>query len=319
MPAPRLRSSRAAAGLLPLSVATALVLTGCSSDDAPHADPARGCEPQSSIRADDFRPIDLAPSQLTVTSPGTGDLRVPEVAPRADAPTRTKLTTVSKETSVIAGNSEPPTTTIEDISSPLTVRGVCDDPANAEFTFGAVTSPDDALPLGPFDGASGGATFGPGLAATSLRLQPPADAEDPATRAVEQSLMSALTYSVPVPTVPIGTGAQWRVERSVSAAINVTQVIEVTLRSWENDQLFVDVTVDETPTAPIFRIPGSGETLDLTRFSNTGQGRVVIDLRTYFPSSATLTMTGARELTGADPNRPVLQQTSFELKWAAAS
>ncbi|MFZ2512096.1 MAG: hypothetical protein WAW85_13535, partial [Gordonia sp. (in: high G+C Gram-positive bacteria)] len=124
------------------------------------------------------------------------------------------------------------------------------------------------------------------------------------------------TYSVPVPTTAIGTGAQWRVERSVSAAINVTQIIEVTLTSWDGDAMTVDVTVDETPTAPIFRIPGSGETLDLTRFSNTGQGTFVINLRTYVPTSGSLRMAGARELIGADANRSILQQTSFQLSWA---
>ncbi|MFZ2510275.1 MAG: hypothetical protein WAW85_04200, partial [Gordonia sp. (in: high G+C Gram-positive bacteria)] len=152
-----------------MSLATALVLTGCATADAPPADPARSCDAQSSVRADGVRPIDLAPPQVTVTAPGTGDLRVPSVAPRTDAPTRTTLSTVSAETSVIAGNTEAPSTTVEDVTSALTVRAVCADQTNAEFTFGAVTSPDDALGLGPFDGATGGITYAPGLAATSLR------------------------------------------------------------------------------------------------------------------------------------------------------
>ncbi len=311
----RPRWSGVTAGLLPLSLATALVLTGCSAGDRPPLDPARGCEAQSSARADDVRPIDVAPPQVSVTASGSGALRVPAVTPRTDTATSAALSTVSTETSVVAGAAQAPTTTVEDVASSLTVRAVCDDPANAEFTFDAVTSPDAALDLGVFDGAIGGVTYRPGLVATSLRLRPPAQAPDPATRAVEQSLLSALTYSIPVPSTAIGVGAQWRIERTVSAAITVTQVIEATLKSWDDTTMTVDVTIDETPTVPVFRIPGSGQTLDLTRFSNTGSGTVVIDLRTYFPSSGAIRMSGARELVGADANRPILQQTSFQLSW----
>lgn len=315
MPAPRL--SRAAAGLLPLSVVTALVLTGCSSDEAPPADIDRGCAPESSARAENVRPIDLPPAHVTVTEPGTGELSVPASAPRTDGPQRVTLTTESRETSVVGTDSTAPTTTVEAVTMPLTAYAGCTQPDDLEFTFGAVSSPDEALDpaLGAFDGATGGVTYHDGLSPASLRIFPPPDADAPASRAVEQSLLSALTYAVPIPTEAIGSGARWRVERTVTAATTVEQVMEVTVTAWEGDRLTLDVTVDETPTAPVFRIPGSGSTLDLSRFNNTGSGTVTVDLGTLLPESGDLELNGARELVGADTERPILQQTSFSLRW----
>lgn len=316
MPASRVRLPRAAAGLLPLSAAIALTLTGCSTDESPAADPTRGCEAQSSVRADDVRPIDLAPPQVTVTAPGDGQLRVPAVAPRTDAPQRVTVSTASRETSVIGTDAEPPTTNVEEVSSALIVRAVCDDPANnAEFTFAEVASPDTALELAVFDGATGGVSFSPGLAANSLRIFPPADAGDPASRAVEQSLLNAMAHSIPLPTEPIGAGARWRVERTITAATSVRQTIEATLKSWDGDRLTIEISVDENPTDATFRIPGTSSTLDITRYSNSGTGTVTVDLRSFFPVDGSLTLTGARELVGADPNRPILQHTSFALAW----
>lgn len=315
MPAPRL--SRAAAGLLPLSVVTALVLTGCSSDDAPPPDPDRGCAPTSSAQAEDVRPIDLPPAHVTVTDPGTGDLSIPAPAPRTDAPQRVTLTTESRETSVVGSESTAPTTTVEAVTMALTAYAGCTQPDQLEFTFGDVSSPDEALDpaLDAFDGATGGVTYRDGMTPTSLRIFPPQDAEAPASRAVEQSLLSALTYAVPIPTAPIGEGARWRVERTVTAATTVEQVMEVTLTARDGDRLTLDVSVDETPTAPIFRIPGSASTLDLSRFNNTGSGTVTVDLATLLPQSGSLELRGARELVGADAERPILQQTAFSLRW----
>ncbi|GAC55893.1 hypothetical protein GOHSU_02_00360 [Gordonia hirsuta DSM 44140 = NBRC 16056] len=315
MPVPRVRLPRAAAGLLPLSAAIVLTLTGCSTDQSPAADPARGCESRSSVRADDVRPIDLALPQVTVTAPGDGQLQVPAVAPRTDTPQRVTVSTASRETSVIGTDTDPPTTNVEEVSSALIVRAVCDDPTNAEFTFGEVTSPDTALDLATFDGATGGVSYSPGLAANSLRIFPPADAGDPASRAVEQSLLNAMAHSIPLPTEPIGAGARWRVERTITAATRVRQTIEATLKSWEGDRLTLEIILEENPVDPTFRIPGMSSTLDITRYSNSGTGTVTVDLRSFFPVDGSLTLTGARELVGADPNRPILQHTSFALAW----
>lgn len=318
MSAPRL--ARAAAGLLPLSVVAAVALTGCSTSEKPAADPNRGCEPTSSVQSADVRPIELPPAHVTVLEPGTGDLRVPTSTPNTETPQRVTLSTDSGETSVIGNQGEAPTTTREDLALPLTARAGCTDPRNLEFTLGAITSPDEALgpALATFDGATGGLTYADGLSATALRLFPPANADQPANRAIEQSLVSAFTYSLPLPTVPVGVGARWRVERTVTAATTVTQEIVATLRAWDGDVLTIDLAVDETPTSTVFRIPGSASTLDMTRYANTGTGSVTVDLTRLLPTSAQLEMKGARELVGADTNRPIIQQTSFTLRWGSS-
>lgn len=302
-------------GLLPLACVTVLMLGACGNDDAPAGDPDRGCTTSSSVTG--ASSIDLAPAHLTVTNPGTGELRTPTPAPRTDAPQKVTLFTESRETSVVSGQEEPPTSTVEAVTTPLTARAGCTDPKVLEFTFGTPTSPDSALTpdLAKFDGAEGGANYSDGLAPSVLRIAPPKDSPAPANRAVEQSLVSAFTHSVPLPTTPIGAGAQWRVTRTVTAATTVTQTIDVTLKTWDGDTLTLDVRLAEEPDQPIFRIPGTSQTLDLRRFSNTGSGTVVVDLKTLLPASATLTMTGARELVGDDPNRPILQQTAYTLKW----
>ncbi len=313
MSAPRF--PRATTGLVSLSAAVALTLTACSSDDGVAADPDRGCDEASSRDADGVRPIELPPAHLTVTEPGTGELRVPASAPRTDAPQRVTVTTESRETSVVSG--QEPSSTVESVTLPLTARAGCTDPKNLEFTLGTPTSPDGALEpaLAAFDGADGGVTYADGLAPTELRILPPADAEDPATRAVEQSLVTAFTLAVPVPTTAIGPGAKWRVTRTVSSATTLTQTMDVTVTAWEGDRLTVSVSVDETPVDPIFRIPGSNATLDLTRYRNAGTGSVTIDLTTLLPASASLKLQGARELVGTDPNRPILQHTTLDLAW----
>ncbi|MFT3662053.1 MAG: hypothetical protein QM809_11810 [Gordonia sp. (in: high G+C Gram-positive bacteria)] len=310
------RFSRAAAAVLPLSLATALALTGCSGDEAPAADPNRGCDETSSRKNDGVRPIELPPAHLTVTDPGAGDRRVPVSAPRTDAPQRVTLTTESRETSVVSGRE--PTSTVEAVTLPLTARAGCRDPKNLEFTVtGAPTSPDEALQpaLAVFDGAHGGVTFTGGLAPNELRIMPPADATDPATRAVEQSLVTAFTLAVPIPTTPVGVGARWTVTRTVSSATTLTQTLNATLKSWKDDRLVVDVAVDETPVDPVFRIPGSDATLDLTRYSNSGTGTVTVDLKTLLPAAGELKSKGARELIGSDANRPILQHTTLDLTW----
>ncbi|MEZ5213060.1 hypothetical protein MYK68_12460 [Gordonia sp. PP30] len=317
MSAPRLSPFRI--GLLPVACATALVLTGCGDDAKPAADADRPCTAETSVAG--ASTIDLSPATVAVTSPGTGALRVPAPVPRTDAAQKVTLSTESKETSVVSGQNQPPTSTVESVTLPLTTRAGCTDPKFADFTFGTPTTPDTALKpdLAAFDGAEGGVRYADGLVTTELQIAPPKDAQAPASRAIEQSLTSAFTYSVPLPTTPIGTGATWRVTRTVTAATTVTQTMDVTMTSWTGDRLTLDVHVSEEPDQPIFRIPGSDKTLDLSRFLNAGSGTVVVDLTRPLPVSAEVALSGARELVGDDPAKPIVQQTSFTLRWTSPS
>ncbi len=301
--------------------ASALILTACGGDQTPVADPDRPCAAPDSLSS--ARTIDLAPAQVKLTDPGAQPRRPVAAEPRTDGPQRVTLSTSSRETSVLGGqdpgaDAAAPTSTSESVTLPLTARTVCTDAARLELTLGAPTSPDTALApqLPAFDGALAGVRYGPGLAPVALQLAPPAQAQAPATRAVEQSLLNAFTYAVPIPAGELGSGATWTVTRTVSAASTVAQTMTVTLVSHDGDLLVLDVSVDETPTEPIFRIPGSAQTLELTRYSNSGSGRLTVDLRTLLPQSGSLELTGARELVGDDPATPILQQTGLSVSWA---
>ncbi|MFT3715433.1 MAG: hypothetical protein QM774_05650 [Gordonia sp. (in: high G+C Gram-positive bacteria)] len=305
----RRRTVPAAAAVL---AATSLVLSGCSSS-SPSTDEG-GCF--STSRTDDARSIELPPAQVTVTNPGTGDLRVPASRPRTDAPQKVTLTTESTENSVASGN-DGVQATAETLTTPLTVRAGCSDPRRAQFTFGTPTSPDDALSpsLRVMNGAAASLSFADGLAPMSLKIATPDSASPAASRAVEQSLVSAFSYDVPLPTTAVGPGATWTSVRTLAAATTVTQTMTVTLRSWEGTRLVLDVRVDEAPVDSVFRIPGSTDTLDMTKFSNSGTGTMTVDLADLLPVDGELKLAGARELVGDDQSKPILQQTALTVTW----
>lgn len=310
MSAPRL-----SAILLPALGACTLLVTSCGTDNRPAADPARPCAAADSLAT--ARGIDAPTGSLTLLDAGAAPRQRAVVAPGTAAPQTATLTTASRETSVVTGQASAPSTTSEDLTLPLTARTVCDDPARTELTFGAPTSPDAALTpqLAGFDGALGGLRFGPEQTPTQLQIAPPEGAPAPASRAVEQSLLSAVTYWVPLPDAEIGVGARWRIARSVWTATTVTQTMDVTLLARDGNRLTLQVTIDETPDSPVFRIPGSSQTLDLRRYSNSGGGTVTVDLADRLPISGSLTLNGARELAGDDPAKPIMQQTGLTISW----
>lgn len=321
MSAPRLAPDlRPARLLFPALCASVLILTACGSDGAPAADPDRTCADRSDLSA--ARTVELPPVQLRLDSPGGEPRPAAAAAPRTGVPAHVTLSTSSTETSVVGdpaagAQDRAPTSTAESLTLPLTVRAGCAEPTDLEFTFGTPTSTDAALTpqLAVFDGALGGVRYTADRVPAALLLAPPAGASAPAARAVEQSLLSAFTYAVPVPDAALGPGATWRVNRTVSAASTVDQTMTVTLTGRDGDRLTLDVRIDETPTDPVFRIPGSAQTLTLTRYSNSGSGTLVVDAASLLPVSGSLEMTGARELVGDDPARPILQRTGLVVTW----
>lgn len=305
---------RSARILTAATCAGALLLTGCST---PSDDPDRGCT--TSTDADGARPIDLAPVTVTVLEPGAGQAAVPTITPRTDVPQRVTVSSLSKETSVLADEQgQAPSSTTESLTLPLTVRAGCTDPTVGEFTFGAPVTPDAALQpdLAVFDGALGGVTYGDGLAPAVLRIAPPTDAAAPAGRAVEQALVNVFTHAPVLPDTPVAPGARWQVVRTISAATTVTQTMTVTLTAWDGDRLALDVAFDEDPVEPVFRIPGSPDTLNLIRFANAGSGTVTVDRTRLIPVSGRITLSGARELSGDSADgASLLQQTTAEISW----
>ncbi|UVF78320.1 hypothetical protein [Gordonia mangrovi] len=303
--------------LASLTVAAALLigLTGCGSDD-PSADSATsaavsdGCAQESTSGLDGVNLLPIPPATVTVIDAGGGEKRLPAAAPdRADAQTVTLTTTSSVRS---PGSDESQT-----VEMPLRALFHCTDSTDLEMTLGDVTSPDAVLAdqLTAVAGSRAGLAIGPGTMPISLRLLPAEEAGPEARLAVEQTLVQALQLSVPVPTEPIGIGARWRSERTIDSAVTVTQQIDATLTGWAGDRMTVDVTVEETPVNSVFAIPGSGGSLTIARFSNAGAGELTIDLTRGLPASGSIELSGARELVGADPTQPLIQQTGLSVRW----
>ncbi|MEO9327617.1 hypothetical protein [Gordonia aurantiaca] len=293
--------------------ATSLLVAGCSSDSdgaAPSSAAAGGCVTGSPSRDAGAAPLPIAPAKVTVVDAGTGERRVPTARPDLGSAQQVTLVTTSQASS--AGSAEAQT-----VETPLTARFVCDKQAEVELDLGTVTSPDAQLnaPLEAMSGTRGGLTLGAGLAPVAVRLAPPEEAGEQARLAVEQSMVTALNTSITLPTEPIGVGARWRTERTISAAATVTQTIDARLAAWDGDRLTIEFTAEETPVNSVFAIPGSTDTLTISRFSSEGGGTVEVDLTRGLPVGGELTYSGARELVGADPARPLVQKTGLTVTW----
>ncbi|WP_347956535.1 hypothetical protein [Gordonia aichiensis] len=305
-------------GAVTAAAIVAATLTACSTTDTADDSP---CAPTAASKSDGARSIAIPDADVTVVDPGQGPAQALTSSPAVDSPQQVTLETSSLETSVAPTSRTSDTNQVQkteqQLVTPLTARTVCDDPASLEFRIGAPTSKDTELQglLGALDGTTGGISYTAGMAPTRLRLKPTDAAESPARSALEQSLIGALDYAVPLPTVPVAPGAVWRSVRTVSAAATVTQTMTVTLTRRDGDVATLDVTVDEAPVNSVFAIPGSQATLHIARYSMAGSGTVTVDLRRLLPTAGTLRVKGARELVGDDPNRPILQQNEFTLTW----
>ncbi|MCR5977275.1 hypothetical protein GDN83_05870 [Gordonia jinghuaiqii] len=311
---PRARVIRSLVSSFAVAAAVSALVAGCSSESddagAPNTASAGGCAAESPSRAAGATPVPIAPATVTVLGAGDGERRVATAAPDVASAQSVTLVTTSQVAS--PGSSDAQT-----VETPLTARFGCTEKSDLELDLGTVTSPDTGLTeqLAAMGGTKAGITLGPGLAPVSLRLAPAADAGEEARLALEQSLVAALNTAIVLPTEPIAVGASWRSERVIAAAATVTQSIEARLTAWEGDRLTIEFTAEESPVNSVFAIPGSADTLTISRYSNTGEGRVTVDLRRGLPVAGEATYRGARELVGADPARPLLQRTGLSVTW----
>ncbi|WP_439029187.1 hypothetical protein [Gordonia terrae] len=311
---PRPRVIRSLVPSLAAATALSVLIAGCSSgpEDAPQATPstAAGCATDSASRAAGAAPVPIAPATVTVLDAGTGDRRVPAAAPDVATPQTVTLVTTSEVAS-------PGSADAQTLDMPLTARFGCTDPTDLEMDLNTVTSPDTTLndQLSAMTGSKVGLTLAPGLAPVSLRIAPAADAGGEARLAVEQALVSAMNTTVALPTEPIAIGASWRSERVIASAATVTQTIEAKLTAWEGSRLTIEFTSDESPVNSVFAIPGGGDSLTISRYTYSGRGTMTVDLTRGLPVAGEATYRGARELVGADPARPLIQQTGLSVTW----
>ncbi|MGB6125129.1 MAG: hypothetical protein WBG47_07240 [Gordonia sp. (in: high G+C Gram-positive bacteria)] len=314
------KSVRRAFGVTAAALVIAGGITACSSDDTADDGP---CAPTAASRTDGARPISLSTPEVKLVSPGTGPAQELAVVPATTAPQKVTLTTSSLEASIAptdrGSDANQVQRTQQQLATPITARTICDDPSSLEFSIGSPTSKDLELSelLPELDGSTGGLSYTDGMVPTRLRLKPTDGSQSPARSALEQSLLEALNYSVPLPTSPVGAGATWTSVRTVSAAATVTQTMNVTLARRDGNVVTLDVKIDETPVNSIFSIPGSDDKLHISRFSMSGSGTLTVDLTKRFPVAGSLAVKGGRELVGDDANRPILQQNEFTLTWKA--
>ncbi len=311
--------------MLPTLAATAvcvmtLVLAACGSDDTADtaaSDASTGYATDSTSGRDGVEPIPIAPAKITVTAPGAEPRKVPAATPARDTPQRTTLSVTSSAVSRTATDGVDDRS--QTVSIPMTARFGCQDPTDLELALDRPTSPDPTLDeqLAKSEGGRAGMAVGPGTVPISLRLLPTKASGSEARHAIEQSLVQALQVSVGLPTQPVGVGAVWKSERSISGAVTVTQTMTVTLKSWAGDRVVLGVTFDESPVNSVFAVPGTSETVTLRRYSNEGTGTVTLDLDRGLPTDATITLSGARELVGSDESAPIVQQTGATVNWRA--
>ncbi|MFZ2238306.1 MAG: hypothetical protein WAV90_02030 [Gordonia amarae] len=300
--------------------AITVALTGCGSDGGDTTTPstsAAGCASESTAGRDDVEPIPIAPAKITVTHPGTEPRKVPAATPTRDTAQRTTVSVTSTAVSRTAQDGIDDRKQTVDI--PLTARFGCKDSTDLELALDQPTSPDPTLngQLAKSAGGGAGMAVGPGTIPISLRILPTEDSGPEARHAIEQSLVQALQVSVGLPTQPVGVGAVWTSQRSISGAVTVTQTMNVTLKSWTANRVVLGVTFEETPINSVFAVPGTSETVTLRRYSNEGTGTVTLDLDRALPSDATITLSGARELVGSDASAPIVQQTGATVNWRA--
>ncbi|WP_287383645.1 hypothetical protein [Gordonia sp. (in: high G+C Gram-positive bacteria)] len=322
--APAARTRRRAA-VPAIAAATAcaltLALSACGSDEdddtAATETSATGCAAESTSGRSDVDPIPVAPAKITVTDPGAQPRKIPAAAPERATP---QTTTVSVTSTAVSRTVQDG---IDDrrqtVNIPLTARFGCQDSTDVEMTLATPTSPDPTLDeqLAEAEGGRAGMAVGPGIMPISLRLLPTGSSGPEARHAIEQSLVQALQVSVALPTVPVGVGAVWTSQRSISGAVTVTQVMTITLTSWTGNRVVLGVTLEETPINSVFAVPGTSETITLRRYSNEGTGTVTVDLGRALPDHAALTLTGARELVGSDESAPIVQRTGATVNWRA--
>ncbi|MGV9859136.1 hypothetical protein ACWDTD_10845 [Gordonia sp. NPDC003425] len=292
---------------------TALTLAGCASNPGPGASSSAtpaGCATTSTSGQPDAKLIAIPPAAVTVTATGDQPRRLAAGTPDLATAQPVTLSTTSSVASA-------QTTTSQTVQTSMTARFACTDPTDVEMTLGAVTSPDTALAdsLRAVAGARAGVAIAPGQVPISLRLIPTQASGSEARAAVEQSLVQALQNSVPLPTEPVGVGAMWRAERTLSAAATVTQTITARLSKWDGNRVTIDFATEEEPVDSVFTIPGGDATLTISRYTYSGTGQVTLDLSRGLPVAGNAEFSGARELTGADPANPLVQRLGFSFTW----
>jgi hypothetical protein len=305
------------AALLPLTGVLVGALVACGG-----ADKAADDGPCATAATTDAsaRPIPLAPPAVELISSGTAPHQALRAAPDRTAAHRARITSTTTVLTRLADTGGDDSISREDqsVTAEITERRNCTDDTDVALRFDALSATDPRLSadLAKDNGSRGGLTLGDSGAPVSLRLWPRDGAPTTARAIVENTVATALQNIVALPSEPVGTGASWRITRTLLGATTLHQTVTATLRRRAGDLIDLDISVDETPTGAEYTVPGTGKTLRIARYTALGHGTARFDLRRALPIGGSIDVHGARELVGDDATRPLVQQTRYQLQWS---
>lgn len=305
LPSPTARVCAAA----PLALLLAATLVGCGSSgggaDSPTTEQA--AIPVSAVR-------------VTLLDPGTGPHTVLTRRPPVGATGSAVLSTSAAVTQTLA-DQPPKDFSTPSMRMPLGAHVTSSEPGMTEvaLTLGDVTSPDPTLntELKAERGAHAGLTIAPDGAITTLRISPPPNADNMARAAVEQAFYQAIYSSVALPSEPVGVGATWRTEQHFTSAVELDQTMNVTLKARQGDVVTLDVQVNQSPTSPVWVMPGDTRKLNIDKYEMTGGGTVTLDLDAPLPTAADITVGGEQVFRVPDSDATIAQTLGNHTQWSA--
>ncbi|GAA4480423.1 hypothetical protein GCM10023094_26920 [Rhodococcus olei] len=294
------------------ALAVVTLAAACGSDDGTSA-------PSSADVTAGETTVPVSAVTTTVVDAGAEPRSPIRFALDAAAPQNVLMTTRSEIYQQIGDQPQ------QDLSTPAltmpltaTVAGAADPAYSVGLILGPVTSPDRRLTdaLTASQGSKAGLSMQPTGAVTALRITPPPSSPDIARSAIEQAFYQAVYRAVVFPDTPIGAGAVWTMRQQVMSGMSLSQVTTATLRERDGDRLTVDVSVTQTPDAPVWTLPGGAGTLDIDTFVMTGTGTLVVDLGAPLPVDGTVTVAGEQVYSDPGNTTRLRQTTTNSVRWS---
>ena len=289
-PRTRLRTA-----LLAAIMATA-TLAGCSASPDTTSDTATSSQAST--------PVDIAvpTPQVTLTNPGTGDLRAVRYVDLGA--TQQVPVTVGLGFAQNTGTdlSTEPAPNGDGVVLTATASATVDQGADATtsrqvtLTLTDVTRDDPALDVSVANGLTSTLGIsGTGIIGTVSFTPPAGVATDPDTAdptqaealgTVEGYLSALYGQMVIFPEDPIGDGATWTVDMPVLGESSTLQTTTYTLMSREGDTVTVRAEVAQRPAVTSLPVgDGSGQSLSISSTHSTGSGTFTVDLTKPLPST----------------------------------
>lgn len=122
---------------------------------------------------------------------------------------------------------------------------------------------------------------------TTFDIDVPADATPAQKQQIDNARHNATQYFIPFPEEPIGTGAKWKVEQSITQqGMTIQQTITYTWVSREGQAITLAFDVAQTAAEQDIQSPQMpGMKIHLTHFKTAGKGETIVELGSLIGSS----------------------------------